>query len=322
MTRLTGFEAPFSMHAHSAANHPNLTRFAWLSIAAALVTIGLKTGAYLLTGSVGLLSDALESVVNLVAAVGALVALTVAAREPDEEHAYGHTKAEYFSSGLEGALIFIAAIGIMGSAFPRLIDPQPLDHVGAGLVVSVMASIVNGVVAWQLFRAARAYRSVTLDADARHLVTDVWTSVGVVLGVALVGITGWERLDAIVALAVAANIIWSGWGLIDRSIHGLLDTALPQADIDVVDEVVGRYRQEFGIETHAFRSRQAGRRRFVSMHVLVPGEWSVSQGHQLVEHLEIDIREELPDTTVFTHLEPLGLEISHRDEALDRSAGL
>jgi cation diffusion facilitator family transporter len=304
---------------HPTGGQPNLTRFAWLSIAAALLTIGLKAGAYLLTGSVGLLSDALESVVNLVAAVAALIALTIAARGPDEEHAYGHTKAEYFSSGLEGALIFVAAFGIIFSAIPRLIDPQPLEQVGAGLAVSVVASVVNGVVAWKLSQAGRHYRSITLDADARHLMTDVWTSVGVVLGVALVSVTGWNRLDPILALAVAVNIIWSGWGLIDRSIHGLLDTALPQEDLDVVEGVLDRYRHEFGIETHAFRSRQAGRRRFVSMHVLVPGEWTVSHGHQLAEHLELDIRRELPDTSVFIHLEPIGDPTSMEDATLDRS---
>lgn len=307
------------MHASSPEHvQPNLTRFAWLSIAAAVVTIGLKASAWLVTGSVGLLSDALESVVNLIAAIAVLIALIVAAREPDEEHAYGHTKAEYLSSGLEGALIIVAALGIIISAVPRLIEPEPLEQVGVGLAISVVASAINGAVAWRLFRAARQFRSVTLDADARHLVTDVWTSAGVVAGVALVGVTGWNRLDPILALAVAAHILWVGGRLIDASIHGLLDTALPQADLDIIEGVLDRYREDYGIETHAFRSRQAGRRRFVSMHVLVPGEWSVSEGHQLVEHLELDIHRELPDTTVFTHLEPLGAEISERDKALDR----
>jgi len=306
------------MQAPATPTQPNLARFAWLSIAAAITTIVLKASAWLLTDSVGLLSDALESVVNLIAAIAVLIALIVAAREPDEEHAYGHTKAEYFSSGLEGALIILAALGIIFSAVPRLIDPQPLEQVGLGLAISVLASVINGAVAWRLFRAARQFRSVTLDADARHLVTDVWTSAGVVLGVGLVEITGWNRLDPILALAVAAHILWVGARLIDASIHGLLDTALPQEDLDIIEEVLGRYREDYGIETHAFRSRQAGRRRFVSMHVLVPGEWTVSEGHQLVEHLELDIHQELPDTTVFTHLEPLGAEISERDKALDR----
>ena len=296
----------------------NLTRFAWLSIAAALVTIALKGGAYLLTGSVGLLSDAMESLVNLVAAIVALVVLTVAAREPDDEHAYGHTKAEYFSSGLEGALIFIAALGIIWSALPRLFDPRPIEQVGAGLAISVVAAGVNGLVAWRLFRAAREFRSITLQADAKHLMTDVWTSAGVLIGVTLVAMTGWTRLDPILALLVAANIIWSGYGLIDRSVHGLLDTALPPDELATVEEVLARYRAEAGIQTHAMRSRQSGRRRFVSFHILVPPAWTVSKGHDLAEHVERDIREALPDTTIFTHLEPLGDPAAMADTTLDR----
>lgn len=296
----------------------NLTRFAWLSIAAALVTIALKGGAYLLTGSVGLLSDAMESLVNLVAAIVALVVLTVAAREPDDEHTYGHTKAEYFSSGLEGALIFVAALGIVWSAVPRLFDPQPIEQVGLGLAISVVAAGVNGLVAWRLFRAAREFRSITLQADAKHLMTDVWTSAGVLIGVALVAMTGWTRLDPILALLVAANIIWSGYGLIDRSVHGLLDTALPPDELATVEGVLARYRDEAGIQTHAMRSRQSGRRRFVSFHILVPPAWTVSEGHDLAEHIERDIREALPDTTVFTHLEPLGDPAAMADTTLDR----
>lgn len=309
------------MH-HAGSPHPttipNLTRFAWLSIAAAIATIALKGGAYLLTGSVGLLSDAMESVVNLVAAIVALVVLTVAARAPDEEHAYGHTKAEYFSSGLEGGLIFVAAIGIMVSALPRLIHPEPLEQVGAGLAISVVASVINGLVAWRLFRAAREFRSITLGADAKHLLTDVWTSVGVLGGVALVAATGWNRLDPILALLVAANIVWTGWGLIDRSIHGLLDTALPADDLAVVERVLAGYRRELGIATHAMRTRESGRRRFVSFHVLVPPVWTVQQGHDLAERIERDIRAALPDTVVFTHLEPLGDPAAMEDTALDR----
>ncbi|HWV34389.1 MAG TPA: cation diffusion facilitator family transporter, partial [Thermomicrobiales bacterium] len=205
----------------------NLTRYAWLSIAAAIITISLKTGAWALTGSIGLLSDALESVVNLIAAIVALIALWVAAKGPDEEHAYGHAKAEYFSSGLEGLLVLLAAVGIAVTAIPRLITPVPIEKVGAGLAVSVIASAVNGAVAWRLFRAAEAHRSITLLADAKHLVTDIWTSAGVIIGVALVALTGWNRLDALVALAVAANIIWVGISLVQTSMQGLLDSSLP-----------------------------------------------------------------------------------------------
>jgi len=297
-----------------------LTRFAWLSIAAALATISLKTGAYLLTGSVGLLSDALESIVNLVAAIVALIALTVAAKEPDEEHAYGHAKAEYFSSGLEGMLVMLAAVAIVVTAVPSLISPEPIEQVGAGLAVSVLASIVNAVVAWMLFRAAGAHRSITLLASARHLMTDIWTSGGVLVGVALVGLTGWNRLDAAVALVVAANIVWTGLSLIRKSVLGLLDTALPTDDLDAIEAVLARYRVEHRIETHALRTREAGARRFVSVHVLVPGDWTVQRGHHLIDNLEHDIHAALPETTVFTHLESLDDPASWDDVTLDRSA--
>lgn len=298
-----------------------ITRFAWLSIFAALVTIGLKSGAYWLTGSVGLLSDALESVVNLVAAVAALIALLIAAKAPDDEHAYGHSKAEYFSSGFEGMLVLVAAFGIAYTAIPRLVNPVPLEQIGIGLAVSVLASVVNGAVAWRLFRAANAYRSVTLEANAKHLLTDVWTSAGVLVGVALVGLTGWARLDALVALAVAANIVWTGWRLVRQSMLGLLDTALPDSEIEAIEIVLARYRDQGEIQTHALRTRQAGARRFMSVHVLVPGNWTVQRGHRLLEHIEHDILETLPDTTVFTHLESLDDPASWEDMSLDRDSG-
>lgn len=303
------------------AKSVSLTRFAWLSVATAVVTISLKTGAYLLTGSVGLLSDALESVVNLIGAIAALIALSVAGKEPDEEHAYGHAKAEYFSSGLEGALVLVAAVGIMVTAIPRLLNPEPLDQVGLGLAVSVLASLVNGAVAWRLFRAAAAYRSVTLHANARHLTTDIWTTGGVLVGVALVPLTGWERLDPVLALAVAANIVWAGWTLMRQSMLGLLDTALPPEERQRIEAVLARYREQYGIQTHALRTREAGARRFMSVHVLVPGLWTVHQGHQLLEDLEQDLHTALPDATVFTHLESLDDPSSWDDVALDRRGG-
>lgn len=303
---------------HAAPTTAHLTRYAWLSIAAAVVTITLKSGAFLLTGSVGLLSDALESVVNLIAAVVALIALRVAAKEPDEEHAYGHAKAEYFSSGLEGLLVLLAAIGIAVTAVPRLIDPVPIEQVGAGLAVSIVASAVNGATAWQLFRAARAHRSITLLASARHLVTDIWTSGGVIVGVGLVALTGWHRLDALVALAVAANIVWVGVSLVRASMLGLLDSSLPDEDLASIESVLARYRETYGIQTHALRTRQAGVRRFMSVHVLVPGDWTVQHGHDLLEHLELDMRATLPEITVFTHLEPIDDPASWDDVTLDR----
>lgn len=301
-------------------HRPPLTQFAWLSIIAAVVTIGLKAGAYLLTDSVGLLSDALESVVNLVAAIAALVALTVAQKEPDEEHAYGHEKAEYFSSGLEGGLILIAAGSIVFAALPRLARPEPIDQIGWGLAASMLASFVNLGVARTLFRAGRAHRSITLEADARHLLTDVWTSAGVLVGIGAIAITGWARIDPLIALAVAANIVWTGFGLVRRSALGLLDTALPADERAAIEAVLARYRREAGVEAHALRTRQAGARRFASVHILVPGDWSVDRGHELLEAIERDIRAALPGITVFTHLEPLGDPTSWEDTALDRAA--
>lgn len=295
----------------------SLARFAWLSIAAAILTIGLKAGAYALTGSVGLLSDALESVVNLVAAIVALIALTVAHQEPDEEHAYGHEKAEYFASGTEGGLILLAAVSIAYAAIERLLHPQPIEQVGFGLAVSVVASLINFGVALRLRKAGRAYRSITLEADARHLMTDVWTSVGVILGVGAVAATQWAWLDAVIALLVAANIVWSGVQLVRRSALGLLDTALPVEERAQIEAVLGRYEAN-GVQFHALRTREAGVRRFMSVHVLVSGTWTVQQGHTLLETIERDIRDAIPGLTVFTHLEPLDDPVSWADASLDR----
>ena len=296
---------------------PSLTRFAWLSIAAACATILLKGWAYLLTGSVGLLSDALESFVNLAGALMALAMLTVAARPPDEDHAYGHGKAEYFSVGLEGALILIAAISIAVAAVGRLLHPRPLEQVGVGLAVSIVASAINFAVAVVLMRAARTHRSATLEADAHHLMTDVWTSAGVIVGVGAVALTGWLWLDPAVALAVAANIVWTGSRIMVKSVSGLMDAALPEDDQKVLRALLDRYVED-GIEYHALRTRQSGARRFVSLHVLVPPEWSVQQGHDTLERIEADIRRALPPVTVFTHLEPLGDPAAMSDQDLHR----
>jgi len=294
-----------------------LTRFAWLSIGAAVITIALKTAAYLLTGSVGLLSDALESIVNLVGAMMALAMLTIAARPADEDHTYGHSKAEYFSSGVEGTLILIAAISIVITAIPRLITPKPLEQVGVGLAVSVAASLINLIVAIILSKAGKRYNSITLTADAQHLMTDVWTSVGVLAGVGLVALTGWERLDPIVAFIVAVNIVWSGVRIVRISALGLMDTALPIKEQNLLKSILEKYTQK-GVEYHALRSRQSGSRQFVSFHVLVPGKWSVQRGHQLLENIEADIRQAIPRVTVFTHLESLNDPASWEDTDLDR----
>jgi cation diffusion facilitator family transporter len=296
----------------------SLIRYAWLSIVAAIGTIALKAVAYLLTGSVGFLSDALESLVNLIGAMMAMAMLTIAAHPPDDEHSYGHDKAEYFSSGVEGTLIVIAAISIGLTAWSRLLTPQPIEQVGWGLTVSVIASLVNFGVARILLRAGRQYNSIALEADGRHLMTDVLTSVGVVIGVAAVAITGWQRLDPIVALIVAANIIWEGWKLIKRTIVGLMDTALPVADRSAIQNILAKYEPE-NIQFHALRTRQAGSRSFVSLHVLVPGRWTVQKGHQLLERIENDIRQALPNVVVFTHLESLDDATSWQDMALGRT---
>ncbi len=297
---------------------PPLTRFAWLSIAAAITTMGMKTVAYLLTGSVGLLSDALESSVNLVAALVALAALHIAAQPADERHAYGHGKAEYFSAGVEGAMILVAAGAIIYTAVDRLLHPVELERVGIGLLVSTAAAGVNLVVSLVLTRVGRRYRSITLEADGKHLMTDVWTSGGVLVGVGLVALTGWERLDPLVAIGVAVNILIAGWILIRRSASGLMDSSLAGEDLAAVDTVLDRYRAH-DCEFHAVRSRQSGQRRFVSLHVLVPGAWSVQQGHDLCERVERDLREAVPGVTVDTHIEPLEDPASFADEGLDRA---
>lgn len=292
-------------------------KFAVLSIAAAVATIGLKTLAWWLTDSVGLLSDAIEGTINLAGAAVALAMITVAARPPDEEHAFGYSKAEYFASGFEGTLILIAALAIGLAAVDRLITPRPLEHIGAGLAVSVAASLINYAVARRLFEAGRTYKSVALEADARHLMTDIWTSAGVIIGVAAVWLTGWQRLDPLIALAVAANILWAGYRLMQRSVQGLLDHALPEDQLQALNRVLDRYRAR-GIDFHALRTRQAGARSFVTLHVLVPAEWSVAQGHDLAHQVDRDIREALPDAAVLTHVEPLGHPESYRDMDFDR----
>jgi len=294
------------------------SRFAWLSIAAALATMALKITAWRITGSVGLLSDALESLVNLAGAFMALAMLTIASRPADEEHPYGHSKAEYFSSGVEGALIVLAAAGIAASAVPRLLAPRPLERVGAGVAVAVAAALLNLAVALVLLRAGRRHDSITLEADARHLLTDVWTSVGVVVGVGAVAATGWLRLDPVIALAVAANIVWTGVGIMRRSVSGLMDTGLaPDERRRLLDTVAPHLAG--GLEMHALRTRRSGARKFISFHVLVPGEWSVQRGHELLEEIEGDVRRAFPRVTVFTHLESLDDPRAWDDTELDRA---
>jgi cation diffusion facilitator family transporter len=296
----------------------SLTRFAWLSIGAAFATITLKTGAYFLTSSVGLLSDAIESLVNLAGAVMALMMLTIAARPADHDHVYGHSKAEYFASVTEGILILGAAIGIITSAAQRLLHPKAIEQLGLGLVVSIVASLINFAVSRILLKAGKERSSISLEADAHHLMTDVWTSVGVIGGVAIAGFTQWHILDPIVAIVVALNIIWTGFQLVRHSVSGLMDEVLPAQEQKLIEDVMAKYREK-GVNFHALRTRQAAARRFMSVHVLVPGEWTVHDAHHIAEDFENDIRNTLGGViTVFTHLEPAEDEISMDDMYLDR----
>jgi cation diffusion facilitator family transporter len=286
-----------------------LTRYAWLSISVALTTIVLKTIAYLLTGSVGLLSDAMESIVNLIGAVIALSMLIIAARPPDDSHMYGHSKAEYFASSAEGILILIAAGGILWTAIERLISPRPLQELGAGLVVSIAASLVNLVAARILIATGKKRNSITLEADGHHLMTDVWTSVVVIGGIAIVAVTNWFILDPILAILVALNIIWTGVKLLQRSVAGFMDASLPANEQQLVEKVIAKYK-ECGVQFHAIRTRQSAARRFISVHMLMPGVWTLHDAHHIAEDFEGDVRSQLKDAIVQTHLEPIDDEIS------------
>jgi cation diffusion facilitator family transporter len=299
------------------ALRPSLTRYAWLSIAAAIATILLKGVAWKLTGSVGLLSDAIESFVNLAGAIMALWMLTLAALPADDNHAHGHGKAEYFSSAFEGFLILLAAVSIGYTAIDRLLHPQPLEAVAVGLMVSVVASVINFATARTLMKVGRTHNSITLEADAHHLMTDVWTSVGVIGGVGLVWLTGALWLDPVIALLVAANIVWTGWQLMQRSAAGLMDISLSAEGLEEIETLLTGYRAQ-GLEFHALRTRQAGSRVFVTLHVLVPGSWTVQHGHDWAERIEADIRKALPHAHVTTHLEPLEDPVSMIDQGLDR----
>jgi cation diffusion facilitator family transporter len=288
-----------------------------LSIGAALATMALKLWAWWLTGSVGLLSDALESTVNLSAALLGFAMLRLAVQPADEEHAHGHGKAEYFASGFEGALIFVAALAIAWTAWPRLLDPQPLAQPGLGLAIVAVAAAINGAVALLLRRAARLHRSLTLEADAHHLMTDVWTSAGVIVAVALVAVSGWLVLDPLIALAVAVHILWTGWRLLRESAAGLMDASWPPVERARLETILDSFRGE-GIDFHAVRTRRSGARHFVSFHVLVPGRWSVQRGHDFVERVESQIAAELAPVSVLTHLEPIEDPVAHDDHQLDR----
>lgn len=295
-----------------------LERYALLAVAAAVLTITLKMLAWWLTGSVGLLSDALESLVNLAAALLALWMLRLSAMPPDEAHPFGRSKAEYFSSAAEGALIVVAAASIVWAALPRLVTPQPINMPVIGIVLSAMASGVNLGAARVLLRASRRYHSIALEADARHLLTDVWTSAGVIVGIILVALTGWLRLDPLIALAVAGNILWTGAKLMRRSFAGLLDPAIPEEERADVTRIFVEYSRRYGVSFHALRTRHAGARRFISFHLLVPDAWTVEHAHQLSEEIESRIRSLVPNASTFVHIEPVSHPSSYDDIALDR----
>jgi cation diffusion facilitator family transporter len=295
-----------------------LERYAWLSLFAAVLTIALKTAAWLVTDSVGLLSDALEALINLVAALLALSMLRLAATPPDARHPYGRFKAEYFASGAEGALIVFAAVSIAYAAAPRLFATHPIDAPALGIALSAVATAINLGVALLMLSAGRRLHSIAIEADGHHLMTDVWTSVGVIAGVLLVALTGWLILDPLIALAVAAHIVWTGFVLMRRSYAGLLDAAIPPNEVADIERIFQEYRARHGVQFHALLTRQAGARRFVSFHLLVPDAWPVDRAHELSEEIEGRIRAQVPKAITLSHIEPISQPASYEDMKLER----
>lgn len=285
--------------------HPvRLERYIHLSIATAVATLAIKGVAAWLTNSVGLWSDAAESTVNLAAALVALWALRLAAKPADHNHDFGHGKAEYVSAAIEGSLIFLAAAVIVFEAVQRIIAPVPLEQLGLGLALSLVATLLNLGVGLVLVRAGRRHRSITLEADGRHLLTDVWTSVGVVVAIGLVALTGWQVLDPLIALAVSGNILFTGYSLVRRSVVGLLDAALPPEDVGIVSAALAEVCCDPRVGIAELRTRESGRQRFVYATVTVPGEWTVKRSHDLADDVEAAIETALPGTTTFVHIEP------------------
>jgi cation diffusion facilitator family transporter len=295
-----------------------LQRYAWMSVAAALATIGLKTWAWQVTGSVGMLSDALESLINLAAALLALSMLRLAASPPDAAHPYGRFKAEYFASGMEGALIVFAAIAIAYAAVPRLADPQPIEAPLLGILISAVASGVNLACGLLLISAGKRLHSIALEADGHHLMSDVWTSAAIIAGVALVAATGWHILDPLIAIGVAVHIVFTGLMLMRRSFAGLLDAAIPEAERAEIEKIFAEYRKRYGVEFHALLTRQAGARRFISFHLLVPDAWPVDRAHQLSEEVESRIGSLVPNAILLSHIEPISQPSSYDDAKLER----
>ncbi|MGE5525629.1 MAG: cation diffusion facilitator family transporter [Rhodospirillaceae bacterium] len=287
------------------------TRMALLSIATSLVTLALKFGAYFLTGSVGMLSDALEAFVNLAAGLVALGAITIAAQPADDRHAYGYDKAEYFSSGVEGILILVAAVSIMIAAVQRFIDPVPLHNVGPGIAVGLLAAAMNFAAAKTMLGVAKKHDSIAIEADAKHLLTDVWTTAGVLAGLAVIMLAPeWHVLDPLIAVAVAVHIIFTGIELLRRTTHGLMDAALPREEIRKTEEVIQRLLPA-SASFHDLRTRKAGARRFIEFHLLVPGAMSVMESHKLCDRIEEALGKMLQKVRVTIHVEPAETEKPH-----------
>lgn len=286
-----------------------------LSVVAAIITMVLKFVAYRQTDSISLFSDSAESSVNLIAALFGLWTLSVAEQPADFEHPFGHSKAEYLSSALEGILILVAAFSISTAAIPRILNPQPLEQIEFGLGLSIVAAVINGAVALILLQAGKRLRSITLRSDAHHLLTDVWTSLGIVVGLLLVQLTHWQILDPLFAIAVSVNISWVGVNLLKETANGLMDSSLPVHERSAIREILEFYQTQ-GIEFHALLTRVAGSRNFVTFHVLVPGSWTIQQGHDLCEEIERKIMSAIQHTLVITHLEPIEDPLSWQDESL------
>lgn len=296
----------------------SLSSYAWLSVLAAVVTIGLKVSVYLYTNSVSFLSDALESFINLAAAFLAVWMIRIAEKPPDDDHEFGHDKAEYFSSGIEGTLIFLAAVGISIAAVPRLFAPRPITNIGIGLAISMVAALINLIVGRILIKVGKQNDSIVLEADGRHLMTDVWTSVGIFVAIGIVGLTDWFILDPIIALIVAVSIAWTGYRLIRRSVLGLMDTVIKPETTKIIIGILDKYVESLGIDYHAFRTRRSGARKFIYFHLLVPDEWTVKKGHELAHEIEEEILQTIPHSAVFIHLEPLEDPASLQDIELFR----
>ena len=299
-----------------AAARPDLRKYAWLAIGTAVLTVLLKASAWAITGSVGLLSDAAESMVNLAAAIVALVMLTIAARPADDSHHFGHTKAEYFSAALEGIMVFVAAASIIYLGIDRLLNPRPLESLGIGLGISLTAAVLNGIVGRLLVKVGTRHRSITLRADGRHLLTDVYTSVGVVVGLGLAWLTGWNWMDPVIAILVGVHILVTGYRLIAESSAGLMDASLSPEDNARIQAILDAHTEKGRIEFHAVRTRESGARQFMEMHMLVPGDWSVQRGHDVMEDLVDEIVAQFPAMRVTGHLEPIADPRSYEDMAL------